>query len=240
MQRDIVEIIKFLTFVFIFALIRTGYRLFKYKTRQTIRIKDIEIANLEKLKQHAELQALHSRINPHFLYNSLNSIAGLAHIDADKTEKMALSLSDFCRSAINKQNRYTSTIEEEIEMAKNYLDIEKVRLGERLSYEIKVSEEVSGVEVPRFLLQPLVENAIKHGISKITGIGVVKVEVEQKDGELYISVFDNGPAFPNELISGYGLQSLYDKLEIMYSGKARIAWESGPRKLVSVILPVKN
>ncbi len=237
---DMGNIVKFLIFAFVFALLRTGYHFLNYKSRQTIRQKDIEIANLGKLKQQAELQALHSRINPHFLYNSLNSIAGLAHADADRTEQMALSLSDFCRSAINKQNKDTATIQEEVEMVSSYLEIEKVRLGERLNYEIMVDDNVQNVEVPRFLLQPLVENAIKHGVAKMTGTGHVRIIVELKDDKLHLSVSDNGPAFPDELISGYGLQSLFDKLEILYSGKARIVWENDPEKYICVVLPVKT
>jgi sensor histidine kinase YesM len=225
---------------FLFATIRTGYLFLNYKTRQTIRKKDIELTNLEKLKQHAELQALHSRINPHFLYNSLNSIASLAHSNADKTEQMALSLSDFCRSAINKQNKDMATISEEINMVTNYLEIEKLRLGERLKYEINTNDQLQDIEVPRFLLQPLVENAIKHGISKITGDGFIRLKVTDNENKLLIAVYDNGPAFPNDLISGYGLQSLFDKLEILYQGKASLNWENGPEKCICVTLPFKT
>ncbi len=231
---------KDLIYQFLFATIRTGYLFLNYKTRQTIRKKDMELTNLEKLKQHAELQALHSRINPHFLYNSLNSIASLAHSNADKTEQMALSLSDFCRSAINKQNKDTATISEEINMVINYLEIEKLRLGERLKYEINTNDQLQDVEVPRFLLQPLVENAIKHGISKLTGDGFLRLKVIESDKKILIAVFDNGPAFPNDLISGYGLQSLFDKLEILYQGKASLNWENGPEKCICVTLPFKT
>ena len=235
---DLTEMIRWFGFILVFSVIRTAYRFIGYRTRQEIRRKDLELANLEKLKQQAELQALHSRINPHFLYNSLNSIAALAHNDADKTEQMALSLSDFCRTAINKQNKDTTAVQDEVDMVKNYLEIEKVRLGDRLSYEINIDEGLNEVEIPRFLLQPLVENAVKHGISQITEEGIVRIEIKRKYDKLLLIVYDNGPEFPKELISGYGLQSLFDKLEILYNGDAKIVWNNTPEKFILLELPL--
>jgi len=236
---DFKYILFIAVFVVSFGLIRTLIVYLNTRNRQIILKKDVYLANLEKLKQQAELQALHSRINPHFLYNSLNSIASLAHEDADKTEQMALSLSDFCRSAINKQNKDSATIAEEVALIRNYLEIEKVRFGDRLNYRMDIETSLENQEIPRFLLQPLVENAIKHGVAHITTQGFVRIEVTLVDDRMTLKVYDNGPDFPHELITGYGLQSLHDKLEIIYKDAAHLSWQNSPEKCICVTLPFK-
>jgi LytS/YehU family sensor histidine kinase len=192
--------------------------------------KDVELAKMKELKNQAELNALHSRINPHFLYNSLNSIASLAHINPDKTENMAVALSELFRYSINKENKTYVTVKEELEMVKKYLEIEKTRFGDKLNYTIIADEMVKEKLIPKFLIQPLAENAIKHGLSKITEAGRIAIEVKQLENDLVIAIFDSGPDFPEEPVSGYGLQNLNDKLEIIYGKDAFISWENGENK----------
>ena len=132
-----------------------------------VKEKDIELSRLQEAKAEAEVKVLQSQINPHFLYNALNSIASLAHTDADKTEKMALSLSDLFRHSINRKGEKVNTLGDELSLVRNYLEIEQIRFGDRLSFNIDVEPDLLTVEIPMFILQPLVENAIKHGISKI-------------------------------------------------------------------------
>ncbi len=236
---DLKYILIIVVFVVSFGLIRALIVYINMRNRQIILKKDLYLSNLEKLKQQAELQALHSRINPHFLYNSLNSIASLAHEDANKTEQMALALSDFCRSAINKQNKDSATIAEEVALIRNYLEIEKVRFGDRLNYKMDIEASLENHDIPRFLLQPLVENAIKHGVGQITNQGFIRVEVSLVDDRIEMKVYDNGPEFPDELITGYGLQSLHDKLQIIYKDAAHLNWQNSPEKCICVTLPFK-
>ncbi|RIJ48829.1 hypothetical protein D1614_09905 [Maribellus luteus] len=207
-----------------------------HRIQSMVNQKDVEIAKMKELKNQAELNALHSRINPHFLYNSLNSIASLAHIDADKTENMATGLSELFRYSINKENKTFVTVAEELEMVKKYLEIEKNRFGDKLVYEIHSDESTLEKQIPKFLIQPLVENAIKHGLSKIKSTGKVSVEVKRIEKNLIISIADNGPDFPAEPVSGYGLQNLHDKLDIIYGNDARINWENGENKHIRIIL----
>lgn len=234
----------FLSFVVVYGLLmiigRLAYTYFNFKTLNAINEKDLEILHFREMQHRAELQALHSRINPHFLYNSLNSIAGLAKVDPEKTEKMALALSEFCRYTINKNNGTFSTVAEEAELAKIYLDIEKTRFGDKLEYQCNISDEARNMTIPRFLIQPLIENAIKHGISQLTGQGIINLVVYMHDNTLRIEVYDNGPAFSNSPTKGYGLQSIYDKLEILYKGQALINWQNEPQKYISVVIPAEN
>lgn len=234
----------FLSFVVVYGLLmiigRLAYTYFNFKTLNAINEKDLEILHFREMQHRAELQALHSRINPHFLYNSLNSIAGLAKVDPEKTEKMALALSEFCRYTINKNNGTFSTVAEEAELARIYLEIEKTRFGDKLEYHCNISDEARNMTIPRFIIQPLIENAIKHGITQLTGHGIIKLVVYMHDNTIRIEVYDNGPAFSNSPTKGYGLQSIFDKLEILYKGQALINWQNEPQKYISVMIPAEN
>ncbi len=220
----------------VIAGLRLLFYILNYRLQHIVNQKDVQIAQIRELKNQAELHALHSRINPHFLYNSLNSIAGLAHTDPDKTETMAVSLSDLFRYSINREDKIYTTVGEELNMVSKYLDVEKVRFGSRLDYRIDADEHLLDKEIPKFLLQPLVENAIKHGLTKITGQGMLRVEIEQEGKDLIIRVFDNGPDFPEEPVGGYGLQNLHDKLLILYGNDAIFNWENGKNKHIQVTL----
>ncbi|MBD8487697.1 histidine kinase [Echinicola sp. CAU 1574] len=227
---------SFLLKIIFVATLRVFYNIVNYRIQSMVNQKDVEIARMKALKNQAELNALHSRINPHFLYNSLNSIASLAHINADKTENMATGLSELFRYSINQEDKTFVTVAEELDMVKKYLEIEKTRFGDRLSYEINTNKDTLDKQIPKFLIQPLVENAIKHGLSKIKNSGKVRVETVKKGKDLILSVYDNGPDFPEEPVSGYGLQNLYDKLDIIYGNKASINWENGEQKQFRVTL----
>lgn len=227
---------SYLSLIALFAALRVFYNFVNYRIQSMVNQKDVEIAKMKELKNQAELNAIHSRINPHFLYNSLNSIASLAHIDADKTENMATGLSELFRYSINKENKTYVSVAEELEMVKNYLEIEKTRFGDKLHYQINVDENTTDKQIPKFLIQPLVENAVKHGISQIKSGGKIVVHVKQHGKDLRISIYDNGPDFPEEPVSGYGLQNLYDKLEIIYGNDAIINWENGAEKHFKVTL----
>ena len=194
------------------------------------------MSRLKEAKAQAEVKMLQSQINPHFLYNALNSIASLAHTDANKTEKMALSLSDLFRHSINRKGEKVNTLEDEVSLVRNYLEIEQIRFGDRLKFSIDVEPDLLVVEIPMFILQPLVENAIKYGISKIEGQGKIVLKVSKKDNGILISVQDNGPDFPEGLVSGHGLQTVYDLLRFSYGDKAEISWHNQPKKEITIYI----
>ena len=236
-QLDI-TIISVLNSVIVFF--RIFYNLSSYKGLILVQQRDQELAALREMKVRAELNALQSKINPHFLYNSLNSIAGLAHENANKVEQMALALSKLFRYSINKDDDDLTTIQNEIEMVRIYLDIEKVRFDEKLQYNIIVPEELEGEQIPKFIIQPLVENAIKHGTSKITGVGQLTLILLKTENQLEIKVSDNGPDFPEDLMTGYGLQNIYEKLDILYPKRYEVKLRNGENKSISVILKAEE
>ena len=204
--------------------------------------KELELSKLRELKAKAELEALHSKVNPHFLYNALNSIADLSITDGSKARKMTVALADLFRYSINYSNNNFSTVKDEVEMAEVYLQIEKIRFEDQLNYKVKVNPELNHYLVPRFVLQPLVENAVKHGLKATGRMTEIELEVREDNGVLILSIADSGPVFPDELNAGYGVKSVYDKLDLLFPEHYEIHFSNEPRKKVSVHLQkmIKN
>lgn len=233
----------FFEFIFPYILLTIGLAIgrgillyLNHYSESLVKEKDVELSRLKEAKAEAEVKMLQSQINPHFLYNALNSIASLAHTDADKTEKMALSLSDLFRHSINRKREKVNTLGEELSLVRNYLEIEQIRFGDRLEFSIDVEPDLLAVKIPMFILQPLVENAIKHGISKIEGQGEIVLQIVKKNQGILISVQDNGPDFPEGLVSGHGLQTVYDLLRFSYGDKAEISWHNQPKKEITIYI----
>jgi two-component system, LytTR family, sensor kinase len=226
-------------YVFLPIIVSCAYYYYWQRTRSITRKmseQEYQLLNLEKLKSKAQLDALEARINPHFLYNSLNSIAGLIHDMPDKAEEMTIQLSKLFRYTTGRDEENLHTFADELEIIKAYLAIEQVRFGKRLSYEIDCDEAVLSQQIPRFLLQPLVENAIKHGISKIAHAGVIKVEIKALADNILIKIHDNGLEFGESFGGGFGLRSIKEKLQIVYGSKATIDLKNQPEKAVVITM----
>jgi two-component system LytT family sensor kinase len=203
-----------------------------------LKAKEMDLVKLDQLKTEAQLQALQAKINPHFLYNALNSIASLIHEDADKAEDMTLKLSKLFRYSINTMEENFSTIKEEIEILNTYIAIEKIRFGDRISFKIEMPTELLNKQIPRFLLQPLVENALKHGLKDSIEGGELKVKIDQIANRIVVLIFDNGIPFPEELTAGYGLQSTFDKLQLLYKENSDIQINNTPTKHIKISIPL--
>lgn len=186
----------------------------------------------------ANLQSLQSTINPHFLYNSLNSIASTAKVDGDKTEKMALALSSFYKYITNRKNENTTTLSEEIEMLENYLEIEKIRFEEVLTVNLDIDIDATDCLLPRLLLQPLVENAIKYGYSE-SGINV-KIKAEKIDNQLIIKIFDSGSDFGSDMQIGFGIKSVSQKLNMLYPDNHTLEFNNIPTKHILIMIDQKG
>lgn len=200
---------------------------------------EFQLLSMEKLKTRAELDALQAKINPHFLYNALNSIASLVHENPDKAEEMTLLLSKLFRYSTGRDGELFASLADELEMVHTYLQVEQVRFGSRLTFSVDISDPaLSALKLPQFLLQPIVENAIKHGIAKRADAGRIDVRIYEKTGELHLCVHDNGPAFPDDMGGGYGLRSIQDKLKLLYGDDARVELQNWPLKqvLISILM----
>ena len=151
---------------------------------------------------------------------------------------MALALSDFFKYAINREQKQMSSLAEELNAIRTYLEIEKVRFGERLSFSIDCSDELLSVQIPQLLIQPLVENAIKHGLSAITENGCLRIVISQTGKQLKIRVYDNGPAFPDGPLVGYGIQNTQERIALLYGSEAAVNWKNGAEKYIEISIPV--
>jgi len=196
--------------------------------------KELEVIKLRELKTKAELDALHSKINPHFLYNALNSIADLSITDGKKARKMTVALADLFRYSINYSDHNYSTVKEEVEMAEVYLEIEKIRFEDQLNYSISIDKDMDHYLIPRFVLQPIVENAVKHGLKATGKMTEIAIGVRKNEQGIELIVADNGPSFPEELSPGYGVKSMYDKLDLLFPNAYEVHFANRPRKNVSI------
>jgi hypothetical protein len=210
------KVIQYILLALIAALIELGcwyiVSLQQFRNRE----KELKILKLKEQLTKAQLDTLSAKVNPHFLYNSLNSIAGLALTDGQKTQQMAVSLSKFFRYSINHKEDNLVTVGEELEMVEIYLKIEQIRFEERLNFEVIKAPGTEEKKIPRFILQPLVENSVKHGMKGNEDNLFIRVRAQMEGKKLSLSVGDDGEPFGDDLKPGYGLKSIYDKLDILF------------------------
>jgi sensor histidine kinase YesM len=157
-----------------------------------IRAGKVRAAQLSEQLAQAQLAALKMQVHPHFLFNTLNSIAALMHKDIEAADRMIARLSDFMRMTLRSSNEPIVTLAKELEFLKTYLEIEKVRFQERLSVVIEVEPDALDAQVPNLILQPLVENAVRHGLARQTSIGHLGVYARKLRDRLEIQIEDNG------------------------------------------------
>ena len=215
-------------------------------SRENIARQMTETARLNEELSKAQLAALRRQMEPHFMFNTLNSIAALVRDRRnDAAVSMIVGLSEFLRRATEDSHRSQVTLGEEVEYLQRYVDIQKVRFGDRLHVSVDIPTHLLGAPVPNLLLQPLVENAIKHGIGKRAAGGTVRVAGERRDGALYLSVYNDGPSFREDWQTnggGVGLTNLRNRLQILYGSAADLAMAPGGSDGVQVIvtLPMKD
>jgi len=176
---------------------------------------------LTELAATAQLAALRAQINPHFLFNSLNSIAQLIHSDPDAAETCVERLADMFRYILRRAEKEFVPLAEELEMTEAYLAIERARFGDRLQVETQIDPRSLHEQIPNLILQPLVENAIKHGLSHKLGGGRVRIAASVGDGLLELTVGDDGVGMPGPTLAavyerGVGLRNLRDRLAHLY------------------------
>ncbi len=233
-------------------LIRQGAQLVGRRLEALARERErIELSRREASLLHqladAELRALRAQINPHFLFNSLNTIAALVHQDPTLAESMTLRLARIFRYVLTQTEKSFSPLHEEIDFLRAYLDIEQMRFGERLQVRFDVAEAVADQPIPPLILQPLVENAIKHGFSPKLGPCQLIVRCIAQQEELALTVEDDGVGAPPDRSrkagrTGIGLRNVRERLATVYGARARLSFESGPRHgtRATVYLPLRD
>lgn len=195
----------------------------------------------------SELKALRAQVNPHFLFNALNAIAGLIPGDPERAEATVEQLAEVFRYTLKRSEKESVRLEEEMDFVRSYLDVEQARFGRRLQVRFDIDAGLGGILIPTMTVQTLVENAVKHGIACLKHVGVVEIRATSRDGRIRIEVLDNGPGFLIEQAlkevpgrSGYGLRNLTERLNAHYGSAAQIHVfrdGAGEKTIVSIDLP---
>ena len=207
--------------MFIYGLIILTYYLFESLTN--LSEKNAKEAKLETLVKETELKMLRSQINPHFLFNSLNSISSLTITNPEKARDMVVKLSEFMRYALSRKDEQPVTLQNELENLRLYLDIEKVRFGDKLVTEETIDNNCLEFKIPVMLLQPLYENAVKHGVYESTESVKIVTIAKIIDGYMEIIISNNYDANPTmKRGTGTGLINVSRRLELFYGNKASI------------------
>jgi two-component system, LytTR family, sensor histidine kinase AlgZ len=193
------------------------------------------------LARDAELKALRAQVNPHFLFNCLHSISALTSSDAARAREMCILLADFLRTTLRLGGKENVTLDEELALVRGYLAIEKVRFGTRVHMQEEVQKETMGLMLPPLLLQPLVENAIRHGIANLPEGGVIRLSAQKNNDAVAIQVENSfDPDSPSPLKTGLGLENIRQRLNARYGSDASISIRTdGNNFLVSLRLPAQ-
>lgn len=213
-----VDVTNFAGIFFIWNTIYFGFHYFQNYKRE-------EINSLRYLaaSRESELKSLRAQLNPHFIFNCMNSIRALVDENPEKAKTAVTQLSNILRNSLLMDKSKDIELRDEMSLVKDFLDLEKIRYEERLCYEFKIEETVLTSRIPPFIIQSQVENAIKHGISKLPKGGKVLVEAAMVHNELLIKVTNTGQLHHGKAITGVGFVNSRQRLELLYGKKATIS-----------------
>lgn len=167
-----------------------------------------------------QLVSLEKQMNPHFLFNTLNAISSTMYQSIDKADQMIAVLSDLLRRTIRREPTQATTLRDELTFIDDYMRLMKLRFGSRLNYQCEVEKNLLDMSFPFLLLQPLIENSIRHGVEHVTGDVLVEVQIQRKDERLHIQIRDNGPGFKSgEVEEGFGIGHTRSRLRHMFGEK---------------------
>lgn len=196
----------------------------KYRDRELV------ASQLETRLAQAQLQSLRMQLHPHFLFNTMHTISALMHIDVQAADHMITRLCDLLRLALRNVDVQLAPLKSEIEFLDKYLQIEQARFADRMSTRMKIEPETLEAQVPYLLLQPIVENAVRHGIARLSSGGEIEIGAQRSNGRLRLSIRDNGPGIRADESKGqgYGLEITRDRLEKLYGSEHDFRMESAP------------
>ena len=203
---------------------------------------ETQFARLEASLTEARLQILRSQIEPHFLFNTLNSIATLATQDPSAAERMTLQLADLLRVSLDYARSQEIPLKQELEFLQNYLEIQRTRFRDRLTVQMNIDPDLLSVRVPSLILQPLAENAIRHGIARSATPGYIRITAVRQNGHIKIDIADNGAGMGGspEPRNGVGLSNTRARLEQLYGSQHQFRVDDGDGRgcRVTLVLPL--
>ena len=209
-------------FLFSLTMSSFGYGFLSYEMLQKkLRQKEIDEAKAKTLAAEAQLASLESRIHPHFLFNTLNSISALISENPPMAEEMMENLSELLRYSLDSNSRSLVTLQQELEITEKYLEMEKIRYEDRLAYQIKCEDRILQTKLPPLSLQTIVENSIKHAVSKTSNLTSISIVVKENGANIEIQVTDSGQGFTEkDLLPDHGLDNLRKRLQTLFEGKS--------------------
>jgi LytS/YehU family sensor histidine kinase len=202
-----------------------------------LRAEELRASRLEAQLAQAQISALKMQLHPHFLFNTLHSISALLHVDVEAADRMVARLGDFLRLTLDNSESQEVTLEQELEFLRCYLDIEMTRFQDRLRVEFDIGAGTLDALTPNLILQPLVENAIRHGIAHRIEPGCVEIRSERRGDKLRIEVRDDGPGFASNT-AGIGLTNTRARLERLYGSGYVLQLNNGTQNGAIVILEI--
>ncbi len=224
------KISMYFTLVFgIFFTVTGGLRARLHDAALALRTKERDEADAHRLAAEAQLASLESRVDPHFLFNTLNSVSELVHENPAAAEKVVGQLASLMRSSLDRGAAVLVPLEQELGFIRNYLDIERVRFGDRLRYDLSIDDHAARTPVPRLALQTLVENGVKYAVSSRQKGASIAVRAAVSQGRTRIEVEDDGPGFDGaNLPEGHGLALLKARLKMHFGKDAAMGIDSRP------------
>jgi len=217
------SISNFFASVFLYAILFTLWLSFYYTYLFIEKSRKQEIKNLqfEASKNEIELKNLRAQINPHFLFNSLNSIKALIEIDKSEAKEAITKLSNLLRQSITLSKNKLITIKQELEVVETYIKLEKIRFEERIKAEFNIDSEALNCKIPPLMIQTLVENGIKHGISKSINGGIIKINISKKKSSVKILIENTGQLKAQSKPTGIGIENTKKRLRILFGKSAK-------------------
>jgi signal transduction histidine kinase len=203
--------------------------------------RETAVLELEASLRQAQLQALRSQLHPHFIFNTLNTIAELVHENPKVAEQLILRLGELLRQVLKPQTSDEVPLAQELDFIKGYLEIEQARLGERLQVNWDVASDTLQAKVPGLILQPLVENAVQHGIAPFARAGKLVIRAVRDNGFLCLQVRDSGPGLPDDIKArplGIGLSNTQTRLQRLYGERQRFELINDNGLVVNLRLPL--
>ncbi len=206
------------------------------------RSRELSASQLEAKLAQVQLQVLRMQLQPHFLFNTLHAISALMHRDADAADRMLVRLSDLLRLTIDKIGVHEVSLKEELEFLRSYLEIEETRFQDRLSVKLDIDPGTLDARVPNLILQPLVENSIRHGLAPRSALAHIEVSAQREDGTLRLTISDNGPGLlrgrSGARVQGMGIANVQARLSHLYGTEHALEFRNRPEGGLAVTLVI--
>ena len=210
------------------------------ETQEKLKEEQIRNLTLEKKTLEIHLKLLQAQIEPHFLFNTLSNILSLLDSDPAKGKAMLVDLTRYLRESLSRTRNRMTTLGQELDLVRAYLEIYRVRMGDRLRYTLEVPEGLKKASFPPMLVQPLVENALKHGLEPRVEGGEIRIAAQEIGDRLQLVVSDTGAGLMENTVAGVGLTNVKERLEALYGDKARLILEDNPPSGLRVTMEIRR